>query len=162
MIMRISISLLSFLFISIFHHTNAYQYCRMKQELKELPKKAETVAFRGRKYYFCDGVFYKKKPGDTYEEIATLIGVHIKNLPENCSRINVNGDGYFYDNGVFYMPHGKKNFEIVNPPINAQVRELPNRAREIEFKGEKYFEHQGSFYQKVREGKTVLFVVVDV
>ncbi len=106
--------------------------------------------------------FIKKTADDTYEEIATLVGVHIKHLPNNCSRINVDGDGYFYDNGVFYKPHGKKNFEIVNPPINAQVRELPNRAREIEFKGEKYFEHHGSFYQKVREGKTVLFVVVDV
>lgn len=162
MIMRITISLLFFLSISIINHTNASPDYRMEQEIKELPHKAETVEFRGRKYYFCAGLFYKKTANDTYEEIATLVGVHIKHLPNNCSRINVNGDGYFYDNGVFYKPHGKKNYEIVNPPINAQVRELPNRAREIEFKGEKYFEHHGSFYQKVREGKTVLFVVVDV
>ena len=115
-----------------------------------LPAEAREISVGERKYFYYQGVYYRKEPGD-FVVVTAPAGALTPELPDGYSTVRVNGLTYFYYFGSFYRKEGN-GFTVTAPVDGATVSYLPDgylteeteRGREYRFGGIRY----RPFYQE--------------
>jgi hypothetical protein len=90
-----------------------------------LPGGFINIVFGGRRYYYCDGIFYNRGYRD-YVVVRPPRGAIISYLPEYRDRVVVNGTIYYVSNDVYYSPV-RNGYQVVEAP-GTSVQSINNAA----------------------------------
>lgn len=74
-----------------------------------------TVIISGSKYYYDDGIFYRRY-SDRYVVIPAPIGAVVSALPYGCSTVIIGGVTYYKNNGIYYRATASGYYEVVPEP----------------------------------------------
>lgn len=80
--------------------------------------KGEFVGFRGQRYHYHDGRFYKQG-FLSFSFIAPPIGAIVKAIPSNSRVIIVKGDKYYYCNDIYYRSCHNGYIVVPSLKVNA-------------------------------------------
>ena len=144
------------------HHRQAhYQYRhhpRRGHRVAVAPKGGRYLTWRGVRYTYADGIYYKPINGEWIVVVAPR-GVRVRVLPPKRRRIVIAGSSiaYYYYYGTYYAEReddeGEVEYEAVVAPLGAQVDALPEGYEEIEIAGESYYVLDGIYYKEVVTGE---------
>ena len=100
------------------YHHNRY-YPPPGYKLNTLPHHHHVVPYRGTKYYFDAGVWYRPS-GSRFVVVIPPVGLLVHTLPPFYTTIWVGGIPYYYSAGVYYTWHPAQQGYIVSeaPPDN--------------------------------------------
>ncbi len=98
------------------HHRHHHQrhYPRHGSIVFDLPFGTIKVVTGGKRYYYCDGVFYKKSNFD-YVVIPPPSGAVVTVLPVGIQPVMINGVTYYTNAGVYYQ-HTSQGYVVVPQP----------------------------------------------
>lgn len=105
-----------------FHHIR-YPYPRYGSVEVVLPGGFVSVVLGGSRYYYCDGIFYRRA-NRGYVVIAPPVGAVVEILPVECHMVIVNGVTYYTINGIYYQ-HTRRGYQVVLQPNMAAVVQQP-------------------------------------
>lgn len=91
--------------------------------IKVLPPARKVIVFRDKRYFFHNGVFYKRVPGG-FVVVKPPVGIIIVRPRVRFKTIWIGGVLYYYYGGIFYrrVPGG---FIVVAPPPGVVIAEEP-------------------------------------
>ncbi|MHB8091188.1 MAG: DUF6515 family protein [Syntrophales bacterium] len=99
------------------------------QIVREIPRNRHAVTYRGARYYFYDGAWYRPN-GGRFTVIAPPIGLFVSFLPPYYATIWVGGVPYYYANEVYYT-HYADGYRVVDPPTENAVSQTPPPAEQL-------------------------------
>lgn len=110
-------------FDSRYHHDRFYP--ARGAGVRALPRAAVSVPFRGRPYYFHDGIWYRPS-GPRFVVIAPPFGAVVPFLPGSYTAVWFGGVPYYYANDVYYqwLPD-RRGYVVTPPPPEANVSTQP-------------------------------------
>ncbi len=104
------------------YHHNRY-YPPRDHATRALPPAHRVVPYRGTKYYFHDGVWYRPS-GSRFVVVLPPVGLVIPFLPPFYTTIWVGGLPYYYAGGVYYVWRPEERVYVVSdPPPETEVSE---------------------------------------
>ncbi len=132
---------------------------RFRARVSVVPAGARIIAWRGIKYRFHDGIFYRPA-GKAFIVARPAIGIRVRTLPAARYRLRWAGRNYFYYYGVFYAVQGDE-YEVIEAPVGAQVDTLPEGYETIEKDGIELYQVGETTYKPIEndEGETMFEVV---
>ncbi len=80
-----------------------------------LPGGLITLAIGGSRYYYCEGVFYRRTARE-YIVIAPPSGAVVQELPDSYQPVVINGNTYFTADGIYYQ-YTQQGYVVVPPPV---------------------------------------------
>lgn len=90
-----------------------------------LPRGHRVIPYRGTKYYFHGGVWYRHS-GSRFIVILPPVGLVVPFLPPFYTTIWVSGYPYYYAGGIYYVWRPEQNAYVVSePPPETEVSEEP-------------------------------------
>ena len=111
---------------SRYHHDRTYP--APGREVRVLPRDRREVVFRGSRYYFSGGVWYRPH-GSLFTVVVPPIDLFLPFLPPYYTTIWVRGVPYYYANDVYYAHRGS-GYVVVAPP-KEEVSEAPPPAEQL-------------------------------
>ena len=96
------------------HHYRSYPHSSI---VFRLPHTFITLSFGGLKFFYCDGIYYRRVFGH-YEAVRPPIGVVINRLPEDYERVAINGHPYYLCNGSYYKNTGRGYVVVSDPNLS--------------------------------------------
>jgi len=99
------------------------------QIVREIPRDRRTVTYKGVRYYFYDGAWYRPS-GGRFTVIAPPVGLFVRFLPPYYATIWVGGVPYYYANEVYYT-HYTDGYRVVEPPTESAVSQTPPPAEQL-------------------------------
>lgn len=99
-----------------YRHHHHHHYPSYGRAVVTLPGGFINVVFGGRRYYYCDGVYYNRRLND-YVVVRPPRGVVISLISGYKERVVVNGTVYYVSNGVYYLPV-RNGYQVVEAPAN--------------------------------------------
>lgn len=106
-----------------YHHDRYYPPRGFAVE--RLPRDYRAVPFRGVRYYFEGGVWYRAF-GPRFVVVLPPVGLTISVLPPFYTTIWVGGVPYYYANGVYYLWRpAEQAYVVAAPPPETQVSTTP-------------------------------------
>jgi len=99
------------------------------QVVREIPRNHRAVVYRGARYYFYDGAWYRPN-GGRFAVIAPPLGLFVGFLPLYYATIWVSGVPYYYANEVYYA-HYADGYKVVAPPLENTVSQTPPPAEQL-------------------------------
>jgi hypothetical protein len=97
--------------------------------VRELPGSRRAVDYRGARYYFHNGAWYRPG-GGRFVVIAPPLGLFVNFLPPYYATIWVGGIPYYYANDVYYTHHAD-GYKVVAPPPENTVSQTPPPADQL-------------------------------
>ena len=96
-------------------HKRHHHYSKYRKVIS-LPRYTRPILFRGAKYYYDRGCFYKKHNG-FYISISAPIGAIVASIPINHERVVIRGKTYYYHDDICYIkrPGG---YMVVEDPFD--------------------------------------------
>ncbi len=85
-----------------------------------LPAGSVGVAYRGGRYYFHGGVWFRAQ-GPGFIVVAPPLGIVVPLLPPAYTTLWIAGAPYYYANGTYYAPAGDAGYAVVAPPPGADT-----------------------------------------
>jgi hypothetical protein len=85
-----------------------------------LPPGSVSVVFRGGRFYFHGGVWFRVAPGG-FVVVAPPVGVVVPVLPPAYSTLWLGGVPYYYANSVFYAAAPSGGYVVVAPPAGVDA-----------------------------------------
>ncbi len=143
------------------HHRAAHFHYRHLPKwgyrVKVAPEGASVIVFKGVKYRFLNGMFYKPVSSRSFVVVAAPRGIKVTVLPKASKKIVLAGKArpYYYYYGTYYaknVVHGITNYEAVEAPIGAQVDALPEGYKELEINENVYYVLDNDYYKEVVTG----------
>lgn len=111
------------------YHHNRY-YPRIGIEVDFVPSGFEVFPYRGDRYYFYGGVWYRPH-GPRFVVVTPPIGLAITTLPPYYSTIWVGGVPYYYADGVYYVYRSlQRAYIVTDPPAESKTLTLPQEVNE--------------------------------
>ena len=104
------------------HHDRFFvhhPYPRYGRTLLVLPGDFLSLSLGGFRYYYYDGVYYRRY-ADEYVVVPAPIGAVITTLPPGCELVVINGVSYYVDNGIYYR-RSRYGYEVVSEPRRVVV-----------------------------------------
>lgn len=129
-------------------------------ELHSAMKDNVPVSFKGQKYYYNHGDFFKYN-GGRYLLIAPPAGMRLKELNKESYKFNYNNGWMFFYKGIFYKAIGNE-FEVIDPPQGAIIYSLPPNTVVVTIDNRSYYEYLGVIYEKVEVSGEQGFEVVGI
>jgi hypothetical protein len=112
------------------YHHNRY-YPPRDYAIKVLPPAHRVVPYRGSKYYFHGGVWYRPS-GTRFVVVVPPVGLIVPFLPPFYTTLWVGGLPYYYAGGVYYVWHPEQRaYVVTDPPPEAEVTEQPAAPDEL-------------------------------
>ncbi len=104
------------------HHYEYHQYPHFGLQASFLPHGFLTVGWGASRYYYCDGVYYRRS-GFDYVVVAPPAGVIVNTIPAYYQPVVINGVTYYASDEVYYVytPHG---YQVVPPPVTVLATPL--------------------------------------
>ena len=91
--------------------------------VRKLPPTHRVVPYRGSKYYFHDGIWYRPS-GSRFVVVLPPVGLVIPFLPPFYTTIWVGSIPYYYAGGVYYVWRPEERVYVVSdPPPETEVSE---------------------------------------
>ena len=107
--------------------------------LKSLHASAVALQFKGKRFHYHSGIFYKAN-GPKYIVTRAPLGMRIKVLPANYKRFILERQAYFYYYGTFYQKaEGVNEFEVIDAPVGAVVDAIPEGYETVVVDGVEYY-----------------------
>ena len=101
-----------------------HDYPARGQAIVSLPRGNREVFYRGARYHFQGGVWYRPE-GRRFLIVAPPIGLFVPFLPPFYSTIWFGGIPYYYANEVYYTPT-VGGYTVVDPPQGEVSQEQPS------------------------------------
>lgn len=95
----------------------------------DLPFGAVKVIIGGKRYYYCDGVFYHRS-NYRYIVIPPPIGAVVHGQPEGTRPIIINGIMYYTVDGMYYQ-NSPQGYVVVAPPQVGVIQTVPVAASDL-------------------------------
>ena len=112
-----------------YHHDRFYPSHGMTVD--RLPRGHVVVPYRGDRYYFHGGVWYRPS-GPRFVVVAPPIGLSVSILPPYYTTLWVGGVPYYYADGTYYMWHPQdRSYVVVAPPDDKQVTSPPPEPEQL-------------------------------
>ncbi len=108
------------------HHDRIYP--SRGHVVRVLPRDHRAVVFRGSRYYFYGGAWYRPH-GPSFVVVAPPLGLFVPILPPYYTTIWVGGVPYYYANEVYYAHRGN-GYVVVEPP-GGDVSQAPPPADQM-------------------------------
>jgi hypothetical protein len=100
-------------------------YPRRGTVLRTLPRHHRTYRYRGSRYYFYHGVWYRPH-GTRWIVVYPPIGLYISVLPPYYTTLWIGGVAYYYAGGVYYTWLPERHVYVVTqPPSDESVTAAP-------------------------------------
>ena len=106
-------------------HQHNHDYPARGQYIGSLPKGHRDVFYRGARYHFYGGVWYRPE-GRRFLVVAPPIGLFVPFLPPFYTTIWFSGIPYYYANEVYYT--STVGGYVVAPPPQGEVSQVPTSA----------------------------------
>ncbi len=92
-----------------------YDHPRFGFHVSILPEGCFSVVVGGARYYYYDGLYYRRFDGD-YVIVEPPMGAIVTTVPSAFQPVIVNGVTYYANNGTYYVytPNG---YQVVPPPV---------------------------------------------
>ncbi len=100
-----------------YHHDHYYP--QRGFSVAVLPPRPYVVPYRGGRYFYSGGVWYRPY-GRSYVVIDAPFGAVVPVLPPAYATLTFGGQPYYYANGVYYAP-GPQGYTVVAPPPGAEA-----------------------------------------
>lgn len=84
-----------------------------------LPRGGISIVFGGDRYYYGDGIFYRRKP-EGYFVVVPPYGAVVRTIPPGWSRVMIAGEFYYVYNGVYYR-EVSSGYQVVAAPQSVVV-----------------------------------------
>jgi hypothetical protein len=97
--------------------------------VRALPRSSRAVVYKGARYYFHDGAWFRPN-GGRFAVIAPPLGLFVNFLPPYYATIWVGGIPYYYANDVYYA-HYADGYKVVAPPPENTVTQTPPPADQL-------------------------------
>jgi len=149
-------------------HVRTYKHYKAHHHYRHHPKwglRVKTVPvggvflnFRGLRYKFVNGVYYKPFSGG-YAVVGAPIGIRIKILPTSYSKVTIKGhpNPYYYHYGNYYTKvvniNNQVEYTTVKPPIGAQIIALPEGYTTTIIDNETYYVLDDVHYKEIITGE---------
>jgi hypothetical protein len=89
-----------------------------------VPVGGVNVNYRGGRYYFHGGVWFRPE-GGRYVVVAPPFGIVVPLLPPAATTVWLGGGNYYYANGTYYLPAADgTGYTVVAPPPGADTSAL--------------------------------------
>ncbi|MEJ2477275.1 MAG: hypothetical protein P8Y40_07210 [Desulfobacterales bacterium] len=112
------------------HHHNHY-YPPRGRVFKTLPARHHKVFYRGTRYYYSGGLWYRPS-GLYFSVIAPPIGVVVPVLPHYYTTVWYAGIPYYYAAGTYYRWYPEeRGYIVTQPPENVAIYEEPEVPDEL-------------------------------
>ncbi|MCB9771613.1 MAG: hypothetical protein H6754_03600 [Candidatus Omnitrophica bacterium] len=97
-----------------FNHYRHHTYPRYGETRISLPGAFLSISIGGGKYYYCDGVYYRRH-ARRYVVVAPPRGAVIQHIPAYYQPVIINGATYYTQDGIYYQstPQG---YVVAQPP----------------------------------------------
>jgi hypothetical protein len=125
-----------------------------------LPHGFHRFDWRGRPYFFFEGVFYDQDPGGYYDVVDAPVDADVPELPPGAESVVVNGTVYYYAGGAFYVQQADGQYVVVAPPMGVTVSELPPDATPVSVNGYTYYQSNGTYYEPVEQNGVTVYETV--
>jgi len=103
------------------HHYRYHSYPRHGKIVVSLPGTYISLSVGKSRYYYCDGVYYRKH-GFNYVVVEPPVGAVLKLPPPYYEPVMINGTVYYVNNGVYYRGT-HSGYQVVESPSGAPVFE---------------------------------------
>jgi hypothetical protein len=111
-------------------HHNRY-YPPRGDAVKILPRDHRVVPYRGTRYYFHGGVWYRPS-GTRFVVVVPPVGLIVPFLPPFYTTLWVGGLPYYYAAGVYYVWQPEQRaYVVTDPPPESEVTEQPAAPDEL-------------------------------
>ncbi len=98
------------------HERQWFQKHRVGIRVTVLPAKHRVVRVKGAKYFYHDGVYYKRSK-NSYVVVRAPVGIRLSILPRGFISFYVGPRRYFYVNETYYIYDTKrKDYVVVDEP----------------------------------------------
>lgn len=106
-----------------YHHDRYYP--PRNHVVPVLPPRYHVVPYRGSKYYYHGGVWYRPS-GTRFVVVLPPVGLFVPFLPPFYTTIWVGGVPYYYADGVYYAWRPEdRTYVVTEPPPESEVNEQP-------------------------------------
>jgi|SRR3989338_3540582 len=106
---------------SSYHHGYHRSYPSYGKVVVSLPRTHISFVFGSSRYYYCDGVYYRKHRAHDYVVVEPPRGAIIRIPPPEYNVVVVNGITYYESSGVYYLSTGG-GYQVVPTPNTTVVQ----------------------------------------
>ncbi len=103
-----------------YHHEHYEPFPFFGRAIFTLPGGYVSLIFGGSRYYYYDGIFYRKHL-DGFEVVTPPVGVILRLPPPECSPVIIDGTTYYVGNGIYYL-NTPQGYEVVTPPAATVIK----------------------------------------
>jgi hypothetical protein len=100
------------------HHHGHRDYPHFGVRLNLLPRGHISIGFGGSRFYYSEGVYYRRVRND-YEVVAPPTGVVVREIPPYYQEVVINGVRYYSSNGIYYV-YTPQGYQVVPTPTVIQ------------------------------------------
>ena len=119
-------------------HTHYKHHPRRGAVVKSLNAGAVAISFKGKRFHYHNGIFYKAN-GPKFIVAKAPLGMRVKVLPPKYKRFILGKKTYFYYYGTFYKrSDGANEFEVIDAPVGAVVDAIPEGYETVVVDGVEY------------------------
>lgn len=125
-----------------------------------LTNDCERINWQGERYYYCEGVFYKRY-GSQFVVVYPPFGLRMRYRPYACNVVNYYNDDYCYHYGVYY--HWDRDLDfyvVVRPPSGLVVSYLPYGFEEFRHRGLRHYRYGGVHYRPHYRDGIVIYITI--
>lgn len=97
------------------HYYRYHDRPRYGLRLSWIPDTFFSLSVGGGRYYYYDGLYYKRF-GTDYVIINPPIGAVVRDIPADYRPVIVNGVTYYVDNGIYYV-YTRNGYQVVPTPV---------------------------------------------
>lgn len=101
------------------HHDYDRHYPTFGKVVFELPGGYVSIVFGGKRYQYCDGVYYSRISNE-YVVVAPPIGVKVRELPPEHQELIIDGNQYYVSKGVYYK-YTSRGYQVIPQPDEAVI-----------------------------------------